>query len=165
MNAGAYGKEIKDVVENIYLLDADGEKKELRRQDISFGYRKANLPARSIILAAKFGLQRGKVEDIKNRMREIMQWRQEKHPLEYPSAGSIFKNIPGQPAGQIIEGLGLKGKNCGEAQISSKHANFIINTGKATASDVLELITYVQDRVKKEKKINLETEVIIIGEG
>jgi len=97
-------------------------------------------------------------------MKEIMQWRREKHPLEYPSAGSVFKNIPGQPAGKIIEELGIKGKSCGDAQISPKHANFIVNKGKAKAADVLKLIAFVQEKVKKEKNINLETEVVIIGE-
>ncbi|MDX9815381.1 MAG: UDP-N-acetylmuramate dehydrogenase [Smithellaceae bacterium] len=164
MNAGAYGKEMKDVLEKIYLLDVDGTKKDLHRQDISFGYRKINLPLQTIILAAKFRVEKGETKSIKNRMKEIMQWRREKHPLEYPSAGSVFKNIPGQPAGKIIEELGIKGKSCGDAQISPKHANFIVNKGKAKAADVLKLIAFVQEKVKKEKNINLETEVIIIGE-
>jgi len=164
MNAGAYGKEMKDVLEKIYLLDVDGTKKDLHRQNISFGYRKINLPLQTIILAAKFRVEKGETKSIKNRMKEIMQWRREKHPLEYPSAGSVFKNIPGQPAGKIIEELGIKGKSCGDAQISPKHANFIVNKGKAKAADVLELIAFVQEKVKKEKNINLETEVVIIGE-
>lgn len=164
MNAGAYGKEMKDVLEKIYLLDVDGTKKDLHRQDISFGYRKINLPLQTIILAAKFRVEKGETKSIKNRMKEIMQWRREKHPLEYPSAGSVFKNIPGQPAGKIIEELGIKGKSCGDAQISPKHANFIVNKGKAKAADVLKLIAFVQEKVKKEKNINLETEVVIIGE-
>ena len=164
MNAGAYGKEMKDVLEKIYLLDVDGTKKDLHRQDISFGYRKINLPLQTIILAAKFRVEKGETKSIKNRMKEIMRWRREKHPLEYPSAGSVFKNIPGQPAGKIIEELGIKGKSCGDAQISPKHANFIVNKGKAKAADVLKLIAFVQEKVKKEKNINLETEVVIIGE-
>ena len=164
MNAGAYGKEMKDVLEKIYLLDVDGTKKDLHRQNISFGYRKINLPLQTIILAAKFRVEKGETKSIKNRMKEIMQWRREKHPLEYPSAGSVFKNIPGQPAGKIIEELGIKGKSCGDAQISPKHANFIVNKGKAKAADVLKLIAFVQEKVKKEKNINLETEVVIIGE-
>jgi len=164
MNAGAYGKEMKDVLEKIYLLDVDCTKKDLHRQNISFGYRKINLPLQTIILAAKFRVEKGETKSIKNRMKEIMQWRREKHPLEYPSAGSVFKNIPGQPAGKIIEELGIKGKSCGDAQISPKHANFIVNKGKAKAADVLKLIAFVQEKVKKEKNINLETEVVIIGE-
>lgn len=164
MNAGAYGKEIKDVVKNVYLLDANGEKKEMRREEITFEYRKTELPPRAIVLGASFKLEKGNAEEIKKRIAEIMKWRQEKHPLEYPNAGSIFKNIPGQPAGRIIEEMGMKGQSIGDAQISPKHANFIVNTGKATAKDVLRLISLVQKKACEEKGINLETEVVIIGE-
>lgn len=164
MNAGAYGKEIKDVVEIVYLLDANGEKKEMRRDEITFEYRKTELPPRAIILGASFKLEKGNPEEIKKRITEIMKWRQEKHPLEYPNAGSIFKNIPGQPAGKIIEEMGMKGESIGDARISTKHANFIVNTGKATAADVLRLISLVQEKARDEKGINLETEVVIIGD-
>jgi UDP-N-acetylmuramate dehydrogenase len=91
--------------------------------------------------------------------------RQEKHPLEYPSAGSIFKNSPGLPAGRLIEEMGLKGKLCGDAEVSPRHANFIVNKGKATAADILALIGFIQDKARKEKGIDLETEVIVIGEN
>jgi UDP-N-acetylmuramate dehydrogenase len=164
MNAGAYGKEIKDVVENVYLLYANGEKKEMRRREITFEYRKTELPPRAIILGASFKLEKGNSEEIKKRITEIMGWRQEKHPLEYPNAGSIFKNIPSRSAGRIIEEMGMKGKSIGGARISPKHANFIINTGKATATDVLQLISLVQEKAREEKGINLETEVVIIGD-
>ncbi len=164
MNAGAYGREIKDVVSRVLLLDADGKRKQLRRDEITFSYRKTDLPAEAIVLSAAFDLKKGKADEIRGRMKEIMQWRQEKHPLEYPNAGSIFKNIPGQPAGRIIEELGLKGKKAGEAQISPKHANFIVNTGKATAANVIELIAFVQREAKEKKGIKLEPEVVIIGE-
>ncbi len=164
MNAGAYGKEIKDVIENVYLLDASGEKKEMRREEINFEYRKTELPPLAIVLGASFKLEKGNGEEIKKRITEIMKWRQEKHPLEYPNAGSIFKNIPGQPAGRIIEEMGMKGESIGGARISPKHANFIVNTGKATASEVLQLISLVQKKAREEKGINLETEVVIIGD-
>ncbi len=164
MNAGAYGKEIKDVVENVYLLDASGEKKEMRREEINFEYRKTELPPLAIVLGASFKLEKGNSEEIKKRITEIMKWRQEKHPLEYPNAGSIFKNITGQPAGRIIEEMGMKGESIGGARISPKHANFIVNTGKATASEVLQLISLVQKKARAEKGINLETEVVIIGD-
>jgi UDP-N-acetylmuramate dehydrogenase len=91
--------------------------------------------------------------------------RQEKHPLEYPNAGSIFKNSPGVPAGRLIEEMGLKGKLCGDAEVSPRHANFIVNKGKATAADILALIGVIQDKAREEKGIDLETEVIIIGEN
>jgi UDP-N-acetylmuramate dehydrogenase len=164
MNAGAYGKEMKDVIESVSFLNAGSERKTLRREEISFGYRKSGLPPETIILAARFRLEKGQAAQIKKRTSEIMQWRQEKHPLDLPNAGSIFKNMPGQPAGKLIEEMGMKGANVGDAQISLKHANFIVNRGKAKASDVLALISLIQSMAKKEKDVNLETEVVIIGE-
>ena len=91
--------------------------------------------------------------------------RRRKHPLEYRSAGSVFKNPPGQPAGRLIEESGLKGMRCGGAQISEKHGNFIVNRGGATAKDILALIEIIQERVGREKNIRLETEVVVVGEG
>jgi UDP-N-acetylmuramate dehydrogenase len=164
MNAGAYGKEIKDIIQIISLLVAEGEKKTLRREEISFGYRRSGLPPESIILNAQFKLEKGQIEQIKGEISEIIKWRQEKHPLNFPNAGSIFKNLPGQPAGRLIEEMGLKGTSCNDAEVSPKHANFIVNKGKATASDVLALIAVIQAKAKKEKGINLETEVVIVGE-
>jgi UDP-N-acetylmuramate dehydrogenase len=164
MNAGAYGKEMKDVIETVSLLNAGSEKKTLRREEISFSYRKSGLPPEAIILAARFRLEKGQVTQIKKRTSEIIRWRHEKHPLDLPNAGSIFKNMPGQPAGKLIEEMGMKGANVGAAQISLKHANFIVNRGKAKASDVLALIELIQSKAKKEKGVILEPEVIIIGE-
>jgi UDP-N-acetylmuramate dehydrogenase len=164
MNAGAYGKEIKDIIQTISLLGAYGEKKTLWREEISFGYRRSGLPPESIILDAQFKLEKGQIEQIKGKISEIIKWRQEKHPLNFPNAGSIFKNLPGQPVGRLIEEMGLKGTSCNDAEVSPKHANFIVNKGKATASDVLTLIALVQAKAKKEKGINLETEVVIVGE-
>jgi UDP-N-acetylmuramate dehydrogenase len=164
MNAGAYGKEMKDVIETVSFLNAGSEKKTLRREEISFGYRRSGLPPEAIILAARFRLEKGQAAQIKKRTSEIIQWRQEKHPLDLPNAGSIFKNMPGQPAGELIEELGMKGANVRDAQISPKHANFIVNKGNAKASDVLALIELIQSKAKKEKGVILEPEVIIIGE-
>jgi len=164
MNAGAYGKEIKDIIQTISLLTAYGEKKTLRREEISFGYRSSGLPPESIILNAQFKLEKGQIEQIKGKISEIIKWRQEKHPLNFPNAGSIFKNLPGQPAGRLIEEMGLKGTSYNDAEVSPKHANFIVNKGNATASDVLALIAVIQTKAKKEKGINLETEVVIVGE-
>jgi UDP-N-acetylmuramate dehydrogenase len=164
MNAGAYGKEMKDVIKAVSILNADGEKRIMNSDEISFGYRKTSFPADTIILGAQFKLEKGERSGIRERINEILQLRQAKHPLEFPSAGSIFKNLSGQAAGQLIEDMGLKGMTAGGAQISSRHANFIINSGNATASDVLGLIEFVQSKAKKEKGIKLETEVVIIGE-
>ena len=164
MNAGAYGKEMKDVIKTVFLLDDTAEKKIMNREEISFSYRKTEFPPDTIILGAQFKLKKGERAKMKKNISEILQWRQKKHPLELPSAGSIFKNSPGQAAGKLIEEMGMKGMNVGDAQISPKHANFIVNRGKATASDVLELIALIQAMAEKEKGVNLEPEVVIVGE-
>lgn len=164
MNAGAYGKEMKDVIKTVFLLDAASEKKIVNREEISFGYRKAEFPPDTIILGAQFKLKKSERAKIKKRISEILQWRQEKHPLEFPNAGSIFKNLPMQVAGKLIEEMGMKGMRVGDAQISPKHANFIVNSGKAKASDVLELIALIQAKAEKEKGVSLEPEVVIVGE-
>ena len=164
MNAGAYGKEIKDVVEDITVVDGRCEKKILRRDEIAFAYRTSNLPADVIICGARFVLQKGPATQIRQRMAEIMKARQEKHPLQYPSAGSVFKNPPGMPAGQLIEATGLKGVRRGDVQVSKMHANFIVNKGQGTAADMEALIAFVQQQVEKERGIRLEPEIVIIGE-
>ena len=164
MNAGAYGKEMKDVIKAVFLLDVEGGKKTMNREAISFSYRKTLLPPDTIILGAQFKLEKGERAKIKKKISEIMLSRQQKHPLEFPNAGSIFKNLPMQIAGKLIEEMGMKGMNVGDAQISPKHANFIVNRGKATASDVLALIALVQANAEKEKGVNLEPEIVIIGE-
>ncbi|MFA5321618.1 MAG: UDP-N-acetylmuramate dehydrogenase, partial [Smithella sp.] len=164
MNAGAYGREMKDVIKSVTLRDAEGIRKVIDKEEISFGYRKTSFSPGTIILGARFELEKGERSRIKERINEILQWRQEKHPLDFPSAGSIFKNLPGQAAGKLIEEMGLKGTTAGGAQISFKHANFIVNRGNATASDILTLIELVQSKARKEKNMNLETEVVIIGE-
>ncbi|HNY95342.1 MAG: UDP-N-acetylmuramate dehydrogenase [Smithella sp.] len=164
MNAGAFGSEIKDVLVFADLIDGEGKKKTLRREEIAFAYRKSNLPANVILCAACFSLSKGHPAQIRDRMAEIVKWRQEKHPLQYPSAGSVFKNLPGMPAGRLIEELGLKGRRLGDVQISKKHANFMINKGQGTASDMLKLIRLVQETVQKERGFFLETEIVVIGE-
>ena len=165
MNAGAYGTEIKDVISSVTVIDGGGKKKTLRREEIAFAYRRSNLPADVIVCKACFILEKGNESQIRERMAQIMKWRQEKHPLQYPSAGSVFKNLPGLPAGKLIEELGLKGMRRGDAQVSKQHANFIINKGRGTAQDVLTLITLIQEKARKERGVELETEVMIIGEN
>jgi UDP-N-acetylmuramate dehydrogenase len=165
MNAGAYGTEIKDVVSTVSVIDGRGNKKILQRDEIVFTYRQSNLPADFVICGARFNLQKGSGAQIKERMAEIMKWRQEKHPLKYPNAGSVFKNLPGMPAGKLIEELGLKGVRRGDVQVSKMHANFIVNKGQGTASDMITLITFIQEKVKKERNVQLETEIVIIGES
>lgn len=165
MNAGAYGTELKDVVSTVSVMDGQGKKKVLQRGEIAFAYRKSNLPTDVIICGARFVLQKGNGAQIKERMAAIMKWRQEKHPLQYPNAGSVFKNLPGMPAGRLIEELGLKGVRRGDVQVSKKHANFIVNKGQGNASDMITLITFIQEMVEKEKGVKLETEIVIIGES
>lgn len=165
MNAGAFGSEMKDVVTEVSVSDGRGQKRTMKKEEIIFAYRRTVMPADSIILNARFQLAKGKREPIQDKIREIMQARQKKHPLAYPSAGSIFKNLPGLPAGRIIEEIGLKGRHCGDAEISCQHANFIVNKGSATATEVLTLIDLIEDKAKKEKGVDLETEVVVIGEN
>lgn len=164
MNAGAFGTEIKDVIAQVTILDGQGEMRVVRREDIPFAYRQSNLPAQTIICKARFVLHKGDETQIRQKMLEIMKWRRDKHPLAYPSAGSVFKNLPGLPAGRLIEDAGLKGQRLGDVQVSKKHANFIVNKGQGTASDMIRLIRLVQEKVRAEKGIELQTEIVVIGE-
>ena len=164
MNAGAYGNEIKDIIETVDVMIVNGSISEFKRAALPFEYRNLEIPEGAIIVSASFLLTKGVKEKIQERIREILDIRKEKHPLEYRNAGSIFKNPKGLPAGQIIDALGLKGTRIGGAQISEKHGNFIVNTGNATAKDILALIDTVQKRVWEERGIRLEPEVRIIGE-
>ncbi|MCX5818704.1 MAG: hypothetical protein NT047_02125 [Deltaproteobacteria bacterium] len=122
------------------------------------------MPAETIIIGATFRLRRGETEKISGRIREIIGMRREKHPLEFRNAGSVFKNPQDCPAGRLIEEAGLKGVRIGDAQVSEKHGNFIVNRGMATADDVLRLIALIQQRVFEKTGHALETEVKIIGE-
>lgn len=165
MNAGAYGTEIKDVLVSVSLIDGEGKKKILRRDDIRFTYRQSNLPVDTIICGVRLALQKGNGAPILERMAQIIKWRQQKHPLQYPSAGSVFKNPPGMPAGRLIEELGLKGLRLGDVQVSKMHANFIINKGQGRAADMIGLIEIMKEKAAKEKGVVLETEIVIIGEN
>lgn len=163
MNAGAYGGEIKDVCASVHLLDPVKGLHTLTRDSLTFSYRNLDLPAELIIIGAAFGLTRGEGAAIAGRVRDIISLRREKHPLEFKNAGSIFKNPRATPAGRLIETAGLKGLRIGDAQVSEKHANFIINRGEASAEEILGLIGQVQKRVFESTGVALETEVRIIG--
>jgi UDP-N-acetylmuramate dehydrogenase len=165
MNAGAYGREIKDVTAMVTFLTQTGELLPLDRGKLSFSYRNLALPPDYIIVAADFALVKGDSAAIRETVSAIQARRQEKHPLKYRNAGSIFKNPGKLPAGRIIEEAGLKGLQIGGAQISEQHGNFIVNRGQASAADVLALIEQVAMKVRQERGIDLETEVHIIGEG
>ncbi len=164
MNAGAFGGEMKDVCLAVRLLDPQAEVRTAPRTELSFSYRNLDLPAESIIIGAAFSLRRGNGEEIARRVREIISLRRGKHPLEFRSAGSIFKNPREVPAGKLIEQAGLKGLRIGDAQVSEKHGNFIVNRGRATAEELLGLIELVQRRVYEATGHALEPEVRIIGE-
>lgn len=161
MNAGAYGGEMAQVVTEVTCLNAMGEIETVT--DFGFGYRTSNFSDGSrMILRATFKLERGDREAIKARMDELAAQRQAKQPLEYPSAGSMFKRPVGYFAGALIEQTGLKGFAVGGAQVSEKHAGFVINKGGATCGDVLELVRQVQEKVKANTGVDLEMEVKIL---
>lgn len=164
MNAGAYGGSLSDVLIEAKVLIGDVICT-LRGGEMCFGYRTSRpLREGGVVLSARFALTPDSPQAIADRMRELNARRREKQPLNYPSAGSVFKRPEGYFAGALIEKAGLKGKSVGGAQVSSKHAGFIVNTGNATASDILELISIVQDEVARQFGVQLETEVRILGE-
>jgi UDP-N-acetylmuramate dehydrogenase len=164
MNAGAFGRELVDVVETVALMNGTGEIKVVHRNDLRFEYRNLDLPERMVIIGAKFLLARGSKEKIEEKVSEITGTRKERHPLEQRSAGSIFRNPPDISAGEIIEEIGLKGVKIGGAKISEVHGNFIVNSESAEAKDVLALIDLVRKKVWEERGISLKCEVKIIGE-
>lgn len=169
MNAGAYGGEIKDVVLRVYALDADAEglpEVTFRTDDMAFGYRTSLAKSRHLLfLSADFSAERQANSDtLIARMRELAETRKAKQPLEYPSAGSTFKRPEGAFAAKLIEDAGLKGLSVGGARVSEKHAGFLVNTGGATASDIIALMRMVRHRVEETSGIRLEAEVIILGE-
>ena len=163
MNAGAHKKEIKDILESVTILDEDNKLRELTNEELHLEYRRSILfEKKYIVIEAKFNLQKGKYEEINSKMQEYKKYRQEKQPIEYPSAGSTFKRGENYITAKLIDDAGLKGYTIGGAQVSEKHAGFVINKGNATAKDILELIEYIKEKVYKtsKEKINLEIEVI-----
>jgi UDP-N-acetylmuramate dehydrogenase len=164
MNAGAWGAELKDVVSSVTLMKEDGEIIERPRQKLHFSYRRLVLPSSWIVLKGKFQLEKGRKEEILERVESYLEMRQGTQPLDYPSAGSIFKNPKEGPAGKWIEDVGLKGFRMGQTMVSDRHANFIVNLGKATAEEVINLIEWVERKTYEEKGISLEREVRVVGE-
>ena len=164
MNAGAYGGEMKDVVSSVTALTRNGELRTYAADELALGYRTSIFKANGdIILYSKYKLHSDNKEAIKARMDDFMHRRVTKQPLEYPSAGSVFKRPEGAFAGTLIEQCGLKGKTIGGARVSEKHAGFIINIGSATCDDVMDLVKLVQDTVKAETGYFLEREIIRTG--
>lgn len=165
MNAGAYGGEMKQIVESVEIMNHEGEILVLDNDTMEFGYRTSVIKNRSfIVLEAVFHLAEGKKEEINSKMEELAGMRREKQPLEYASAGSTFKRPEGYFAGKLIMDAGLRGFSIGGAKVSEKHCGFIVNCGNATAADIKEVIEEVQQRVKEKFGVDLEREVIYLGE-
>lgn len=165
MNAGAYGGEMKQVVEQVTVLDDEGEILVLDNETMEFGYRSSIIKDRHfIVLEVSFRLKEGNKEEIRREMEELAAKRREKQPLNYPSAGSTFKRPQGYFAGKLIMDAGLRGYSIGGAGVSEKHCGFVVNKGNATAADVSEVIAEVRERVKDKFGVNLEREVIYLGD-
>jgi UDP-N-acetylmuramate dehydrogenase len=165
MNAGAYGGEMKDIVVEIEALKESGELQVFYPGEFGFDYRKSNFQNNEyIIIAVKMRLSTGNIEEIQKKMRSFASSRREKQPLEYPSAGSVFKRPSGYFVGPMVEQLGLKGFRIGGAEVSEKHAGFIVNSGNASACDVLELIAMIRKAAKEKFGVDLQAEIRVIGE-
>ncbi len=164
MNAGAYGGEISDVILNADYLTSDGKKGKLSKKEMELGYRKSAFMKNAfVITGATFTLKKDNPKDIWDRMNSFMERRKQKQPLEYPSGGSTFKRPEGYYAGALIEENGLKGFSVGGAEVSVKHAGFVINKNNATTNDILELMEKVTLKVKEATGVTLEPEVIFVG--
>ena len=160
MNAGAYGGEMKDVLYRCDHIDANGERGYLEGDDLKLSYRhSAYYDNGCVITGLYLKLKKGNKDEIKAKMEDLLSRRRTKQPLEFPSAGSTFKRPEGYFAGTLIEECGLKGKSVGDAQVSEKHAGFVINRGNATCNDVLELCRFCSDTVYREKGVKLEMEI------
>lgn len=165
MNAGAYGGEMSQILHSARILTAEGKEEELSVKDLELGYRHSILMEQGgVVLSATFELREDGFNEINDRMNDFLQRRKDKQPLEYGSAGSFFKRPVGHFAGGLIEQCGLKGLRVGDAQVSEKHAGFIINLGNATCKDVKQLANEVKHRVLEETGVTLEPEVRLLGE-
>ena len=164
MNAGAYGGQIADVLVGIRALTPDGERVELGVDELAMGYRTSRVKTDGlIVLSATFELEKADEEGIRAKMDDLTRQREEKQPLELPSAGSTFKRPEGHFAGKLIMDAGLKGYQVGGAAVSEKHAGFVVNVGGATAADVHAVIEHVQAEVLRQFGVSLEPEVLFLG--
>lgn len=164
MNAGAYGGEMAQVVEQVNVVNGEGEILELDNDTMKFGYRTSSIKNHSFtVTEVAFRLERGNKEAIRTKMEDLAARRREKQPLEYPSAGSTFKRPEGHFAGKLIMDAGLGGFQIGGARVSEKHCGFVVNMGNATAQDVRDVISRVQEQVKDRFHVELEPEVIFLG--
>lgn len=164
MNAGIKEGEMKDAVDSLTLMDGNGQVSTVPVRELKFSYRGLKLPAGAIILAGRFRVRKGEEELIREKMNRHLDHRCKSHPMDLPNAGCVFKNPEGNSAGKIIEELGLKGARVGDAQVSTLHANFIVNLGRATARDFLQLVEEVREKVYQEKGIQLSLELMVVGD-
>ena len=165
MNAGAYGGEMKDIIEKVYVLDENGAQLELDRDALDLGYRHSCIPEKKyIVTKVVLELVPHDEVEIRSKMKDLNEKRAEKQPLQYPSAGSTFKRPEGYFAGKLIMDAGLRGYQVGGAQVSEKHCGFVINKGDATAADICQLMRDVSDKVQAQFGVVLEPEVKMIGE-
>jgi len=164
MNAGTREGDVSQVISRVELMDATGERFEMKREEIRFEYRRAFLPEGAIVTGADFRLHIGDPEEIRQKVGLLREWRKQSQPGDTPCAGSVFKNPAESPAGRLIDQVGLKGHRIGGAAISTVHTNFIVNEAGARARDVLDLVEYVRKVVLEEKGVLLETEIKILGE-
>ncbi|MFA7148712.1 MAG: UDP-N-acetylmuramate dehydrogenase [Syntrophomonadaceae bacterium] len=165
MNAGAYDGEMQDVVIAVRAISPDGSIKTFNNKEVRFGYRQSIFQSNGyIIISATLKLVTGKRKEIEKQMLEFARRREEKQPLDKPSAGSTFRRPPGFYVGPMLEELGFKGYQIGDAQVSSKHAGFIVNNGNATARDVLDLIAYIQQKAQERFGVDLQPEIRVVGE-
>lgn len=164
MNAGAFGGEISRVVDCMEGVTRDGQRRKFEKTDLAFEYRRLDLPPGFVITAVRLRLRRGDPAEIASRMRSAQKRRKERQPLGLPNAGSIFKNPSGTAAGRLLEEAGVKGWRVGGAQVSERHANFIVNEGNATAEDVWTLMQKMRERVLAHSGVLLEPEVKLVGD-
>jgi UDP-N-acetylmuramate dehydrogenase len=163
MNAGAFGREIEEKIKIIDIITQQGDMVVRDRPQLNFSYRKLEIEEGAVIIQVRLKLDREDKGVVGKRIRDHLRRRKESQPLEYPSAGSVFKNPPHDYAGRLIEKAGLKGKMIGGAMISERHCNFIINTGGAKAKDVLALLNLAQEKVRKKTGIELQPEIKVVG--
>lgn len=164
MNAGAYGSQMQDIVEEVTYLDYEGNIHTISNSDCEFEYRHSKFfNEKGIILQAKLYLEKGNKEEIQDKINELAKQRKEKQPLEYPNAGSTFKRGEGYITAKLIDECGLKGYCIGGAEVSKKHAGFIINKNKATSKNILDLIEYVKTKVKEQTGEDIKLEIEVIG--
>ena len=165
MNAGAFDGEMKNIIESIEVITENGNINTIPVEACDFGYRKSVLQKYNwVLVGINLALKKGDYDEIKDKMLDFNTRRQDKQPLEYPSAGSTFRRPEGYFAGKLVQDAGFRGYSIGGAQVSEKHSGFVINKGNATAADILGLISTIQAGVKEKFGVDLKTEVIVIGE-